>query len=164
MIQSFCGNREFNRIAFQVRNLWGQENDGVYHIQLLDEKRDCLQEFEICAKNYGDYDFVRLETDVTSELNKNYYLRIAKVSGSETSGLVFLSYHTGNYDAYSYGELQNGEKLQDLCFSLYMTKNNPYCKKPVFGFVAITILFVEGAILILYYLMEVRGWERRKRE
>ena len=164
VVQSFWGNREFNRIAFQVRNLWGQENDGVYHIQLLDEQQECLQEYEIYARNYGDYDFVRLETNVTSELNEKYYLRIAKVSGSETNGLVFLSYHTGNYDAYSYGEVQNGEKFQDLCFSLYMTKNAPYCKKWVFGFGAFTIIFVEIAIFILYYLMCIRGWKPRKNE
>ena len=151
LLQSFYGNREFNRIAFQVRNLLGQENDGTYQIQLLNEKMESLKDFEICAKDYGDYDFVRLESDTISGEGQKYFLKVSKKLGSETGNLVFLSYHTGNYDAYSYGELVGGKKFQDLCFSVYMTKNEPYCGIVLFGLVLGIILLVEVCIQIMYY-------------
>lgn len=146
LIQSFYGNRPFNRLSFQVRNTLSEENDGVYQVQLLNEKMECVQEFSIQAKDYGDYDFVRLEVEQTDHIEQKYYVKIFKTAGSENCNLVFLSYHTGNYDAYTYGELKNGEKLQDLCFSVYMTKEEPYCKKVNFVLMLGAILLLESVI------------------
>ena len=156
LLQSFYGNREFNRMAFQVRNLVGAENDGVYEIQLLNENMECLRGFEIYAKDYGDYDFVRLEMDVLKGNGQKFFLKISKTAGSDQGNLVFLSYHTGNYDAYSYGELCEGKKLQDLCFSVYMTKNEPYCGTVGFVVVLTFIILVESGIQILLYYFSVR--------
>ena len=164
LLQSFYGNREFNRIAFQVRNLVGPENDGVYQVQVLNEKKECLEVFEVYAKNYGDYDFVRLEMDAIKGNGQRYFLKVSKTKGSEMGNLVFLSYHTSNYDAYSYGELLENERLRDLCFSVYMTKLEPYCRKGVFVFCLGLILLVESVIFILYYAWIVKGIlpDRRK--
>lgn len=151
LIQSFYGNRPFNRLSFQVRNTLFAENDGVYQVQLLDENMECLQEFSIHAKDYGDYDFVRLEVDDIAYAKQKYYIKILKTEGSENCNLVFLSYRTGNYDAYTYGELQNGENLQDLCFSVYMTKEEPYCGKVVFG-------IMLGMILLAEILIQISSW------
>lgn len=150
ILQSFYGNRPFNRLAFQVRNRLYEENDGVYRIELLDEAMTCLQSFGIEAKDYGDYDFIRLEVDEVKHPAQRYYVRIVKVAGSPRCNLVFLSYHTGNYDAYSYGELTGGASLQDLCFSVYMTKEEPYCSKKAFIAVFAILLSLEAAIQICF--------------
>lgn len=143
IVQSFYGNRSFNRLSFQVRNVLHEHNDGIYQVELLNEKKECLHTFEIKAKDYGDYDFIRLSVEEREGTGEKYYIRIYKTSGNSQSNLVFLSYRTGNYDAYSYGELEDGENLQDLCFSVYMTKENPYISKVGFGVVLFSVLLLE---------------------
>ncbi|MBR1691718.1 MAG: glycosyltransferase family 39 protein [Lachnospiraceae bacterium] len=149
-IQSFYVNRNFNRLSFQVRNMLYEQNDAVYRIELLDFAKSPVQSFEIQASDYGDYDFVRLEVENPEQPQKpaTYYIRIYKAAGSADCNLVFLSYKTGNYDAYSYGQLENGEALQDLCFSVYETQERPYMTKKQFGILLVISLFAAAAVQI----------------
>jgi len=149
-VQSFYVNRDFNHLAFQVRNLLYEQNDARYRIELLNAKQICVQTYEINAGDYGDYDFIRLDVNGMEGIADadTYYVRIRKIAGKEDSNMVFLSYKTGNYDAYTYGKLMTGDPSQDLCFSAYHTKENPYLTKLQFGILLGISLSVIVAIQI----------------
>ncbi|MBO6015151.1 MAG: hypothetical protein J6P60_01015, partial [Lachnospiraceae bacterium] len=151
--QTFYVNRPFNHLSFQVRNLMGESNDAVYEITLLDPQDRPLQTDRIRAGDYGDYDFVRLVVEGMEELKNPdiYTVRILKISGEADQNLVFLSYKTGNYDAYSPGRLINGQQLQDLCFSAYETKEEPYMT--VLGFVICSMISLAVAVVIQICLL-----------
>lgn len=155
--QSFYGNRAFSRISFQVRNLAGETNDAQYQITLLKEDGTVAETFEVNAADYGDYDFVRLTCqEIKNETPCNYLLKICKTAGSEANNLVFLSYKTGNYDAYSYGELKEYENNRDLCFSVYESRKQPYVSKTVFiALVMLLLLLAAVAQIYLHHCQKV---------
>lgn len=156
--QSFYVNRGFNHMSFGVRNRIGEQNDAVYQICLYDPQKKCVGKYEIQASAYGDYDFARIEVEGMEQADHpgTYEIRIEKTGGSAASNLVFLSYRTGNYDAYSYGALLSGEPLSDLCFSAYETKEEPYMERGRFFCVFAVILAVTAAIQIClrYWLLK----------
>lgn len=147
--QSFYGNRAFNRISFQIRNLVGETNDAKYQIMILKQDGTEVEAFEINASDYGDYDFIRLTCkEMRNETPDRYLLKICKTAGHKDNHLVFLSYRTGNYDAYSYGKLKEYENNRDLSFSVYENKKQPYVSKIVFFIVTILLLLLVAVAQI----------------
>lgn len=148
--QTFYVNRGFNRMAFWVRNLSGVQNDAYYLIRLFDSMGQSVGEYEIIASVFGDYDIIRVDVEGMEHISKPEIcqVRIEKRKGRPECNLVFLSYRTGNYDAYTYGRLLTGEPLWDLCFSAYETKEEPYMTTWQLGAACIVILFLTAAIQI----------------
>lgn len=148
-VQTFVGDKEFNRLGVQVKNQAGADNKSSYHIALLDGEKKVVAEETVLAADFSGYSFITLsfETVDGRENEGFYYVVIEKVSGSKEEGLAFLTYNTGNYDAYQRGSmeiyeslsvedfvnisetqqtLQNGENLRDLAFCVYHQKEAPY--------------------------------------
>lgn len=141
-VQTFQGDKNFNRLGIQVKNQLGERNGSCYRILLLDGEKELVAEQKIEAGKIVGYQFVTLSFD-TIDGRKNddfYYVVIEKVKGSSEEGLTFLSYNTGNYDAYRNGSLliyknmeveqfrteENAKKavseqnqFQDLAFCVY---------------------------------------------
>lgn len=152
-VQTFMGDKCFNRLGIQVKNQLGESNSATYHVMLLDDKKKILAEQEIRGGEITGYQFVTLSFDPIDGGNAEgcFYVIVEKTGGSSGEGLTFLSYQTGNYDAYKKGELiiyrgMNGrefmeestEALQgeraesesplfrDLAFCVYQQEEAPY--------------------------------------
>lgn len=148
-VQSFVGDKDFNRLGIQVRNQLGESNTGIYHIALLDSQKRVLAEEQICGAEISGYEFITLSFDTINGKKQDgyYHVVIEKTGGSKEDGLTFLSYNTGNYDACLQGMLEiyegistenfintekeamkkeNNENLRDLAFCVYNQKKAPY--------------------------------------
>lgn len=142
-IQSFLAYKSFNSIAVRVRNVSGEENNSVYKISLLNEDYEEVATMEAEARECAAFDFIRMRfDDINVNKEEYYYIRIEKIAGRKRHGLTFLTYNTGNYDAYRYGSfLQRKKKadtgvpdesdfqkeaMRDLSFSVYDRKEAPY--------------------------------------
>lgn len=135
-LQSFIAYKKFNAIGIQVLNLSGDDNDSIYKISLLNQDKKVLVWKEAEARKCVAYDFIRMEFDTIDKSKKEkYYIRIEKVAGSKGQGLTFLTYNTGNYDAYCYGNLFitipetkefQMETMRDLSFCVYEKRETPY--------------------------------------
>ncbi|MBD5544018.1 MAG: hypothetical protein HDR01_07250 [Lachnospiraceae bacterium] len=146
-IQSFQGDKKFNRLGIQVKNESGESNSAVYHVMLLDDKKKVLAEQNIQGGEISGYQFVTLSFDEVDGKSGEgcYYVVVEKTEGKKEDGLTFLSYDTGNYDAYRKGTLivRNGmsgndflqekaeveetsSNLRDLAFCVYQQEEAPY--------------------------------------
>lgn len=106
-VQTFVGDKCFNRLGIQVKNQLGESNSAVYHVMLLDDKKKILVEQEIYGSGILGYQFATLSFDTVDGRDAEgcFYVVVEKTGGNREDGLTFLSYHTGNYDAYKKGEL-----------------------------------------------------------
>lgn len=144
-VQTFMGDKNFNRLGIQVKNELGEGNSGIYRVRLLDHEKKVLAEQEIKSSEISGYQFVTLSFDTLdgSGAEGCYYVMIEKTGGKKGEGLTFLSYDTGNYDAYRKGSLtiyskMTGEEfmkekaeakasgLRDLAFCVYEQEEAPY--------------------------------------
>lgn len=152
-VQTFMGDKCFNRLGIQVKNQLGESNSAAYHVMLLDDKKKILAKQEIRGGEITGYQFVTLSFDTIDGGNAEgcFYVIVEKTGGSSREGLTFLSYQTGNYDAYKRGELiiyrgmngrefmaesteaLQGEKAEaeaplfrDLAFCVYQQEEAPY--------------------------------------
>ena len=144
-VQTFIGDKNFNRLGIQVKNELGEGNSGIYRVRLLDHEKTVLAEQEIISSEISGYQFVTLSFPTLdgSRAKGCYYVMIEKTGGKKGEGLTFLSYDTGNYDAYRKGSLtirskMTGEEfmkekagvkasgLRDLAFCVYEQKEAPY--------------------------------------
>lgn len=147
-IQTFQGDKNFNRLGIQVKNELGEHNSADYRIMLLDDKKTVLAEQKIHGGEISGYQFITLAFDTVDGKSADgcYYVAIEKTGGNKEDGLTFLSYNTGNYDAYRKGRLHiyrgmTGEdfihekaeteeaiafELQDLAFCVYQQEEAPY--------------------------------------
>lgn len=150
-IQTFQGDKNFNRLGIQVKNEIGEHNSADYRIMLLDNDREVLTEQKVHGGEISGYQFVTLSFETVNGKNAEgcYYVAIEKIGGKQEDGLTFLSYNTGNYDAYQKGALliysgMTGEdfrlektgaqkaqasELRDLAFCVYQQEEAPYFGK-----------------------------------
>lgn len=116
--QTFQSTGLFDHVAIQARNPLGRENDSIYSIELRDDEDRLCDSFIVNSADIIDFAFVRL--NLTQPLGEGgYKLILQKVSG--TDDLIWLYYDTGNYDAYTGGELTGFPiygKL-DMTFKIY---------------------------------------------
>lgn len=149
-VQSFVGDKLFNRLGVQVKNLAGDSNQSRYTISLWDSENNVVTKKTVSAADISGYDFITLTFDaVDGTREENYFIVIEKAGGNENAGLAFLSYNTGNYDAYRDGSLKLYEKnsfkkkwtsgnwterteekenVRDLAFCVYYQEEKPYLK------------------------------------
>lgn len=152
-VQTFMGDKCFNRLGIQVKNQLGESNSATYHVMLLDDKKKILAEQEIRGGEITGYQFATLSFDTIDGGNAEgcFYVIVEKTGGSSGEGLTFLSYQTGNYDAYKKGgliiyrgmngrefmaestEALQGERAEseaplfrDLAFCVYQQEEAPY--------------------------------------
>lgn len=147
-IQTFQGDKEFNRLGVQVKNELGEQNSAVYRIMLLDDEKKILADEKIHGGEISGYQFVTLSFATVDGKSAEgyYYVVIEKTGGDRADGLTFLSYNTGNYDAYQKGSLRiyngitgeefiheksGGQKdktfeFQDLAFCVYQQEEASY--------------------------------------
>ncbi|MBQ7066972.1 MAG: hypothetical protein IJN92_09135 [Lachnospiraceae bacterium] len=148
-VQTFVGDKEFNRLGVQVKNQSGPDNQSNYHIVLLDSEKRLVAEETVLAADISGYGFITLSFDTIDgrENEGCYYVVVEKAGGRAEEGLAFLSYNTGNYDAYQKGNMQvyenisieefavsgnnleesdNIDNLRDLAFCVYNQKEAPY--------------------------------------
>lgn len=116
--QTFKSDGLFNCVAIQARNPLGKLNDSTYSIELVEENGEKRVSFIINSSDVGDYAFVRLPMEQPMKKG-DYKLTLKKISG--TNDLIWLYYDTGNYDAYTKGELTGFpiNSTMDLTFKVY---------------------------------------------
>lgn len=115
LTQTFTADMPFDEIYLQAENVKGDANDSVYRIRLLDENNNLISTTDLNGSRVISYGLTKL--DMHSDADRGRYrLSIQKISGNDT--LSFLYYDTGNYDAYSDGELTGLKNAMkpDLCF------------------------------------------------
>lgn len=119
--QTFKSSGIFDEIAIQARNPLGELNDSIYTIELKNDKGEVCDSFRINSSEIIDYEFVRLSLDHPMEKG-DYALTISKQSGN--ADIIWLYYDTGNYDAYTDGELTGFpvDSTMDLTFKVYYGK------------------------------------------
>ncbi len=147
-IQTFQGDKKFNRLGVQVKNELGEQNSAVYRVMLLDDEKKVVADETIHGGEISGYQFVTLSFPTVDGKSAEgcYYVAIEKTGGKKEDGLTFLSYNTGNYDAYQKGSLriysgmtgedfireksgtqeENTFELQDLAFCVYKQEEGPY--------------------------------------
>ncbi len=147
-IQTFQGDKKFNRLGIQVKNEMGEQNSAVYRVMLLDDEKKPVADEKIHGGDISGYQFVTLSFATVDGKSAEgcYYVVIEKTGGKKEDGLTFLSYNTGNYDAYQKGSLRiysgmTGEdfihgksgtqeekafEFRDLAFGVYEQEQAPY--------------------------------------
>lgn len=148
-VQSFYVDKKFNRLSFQLKNPYGIENDASYWCGLQNESGEIVAGKDIFGRQYKDYDFVVLPFTEEFEVGKTYRLIIQKTNTADEN-LVFLTYDTGNIDAYRKGTLSVNDKvdaMRDLTFNVYYEYDQPYTGNVEYGLVIVLFIFA-GCIFI----------------
>lgn len=120
--QTFRTKHPFDHIAVKIFNPFGEQNQAVYHFELLASDGSCLhaQDFSVSAIPDKDYCYFEMVSVVPAQMEA-YTIRITPVYTSSKDYVTFAYYHTQHYDIYADGAMTglNSDARSDLTFLVF---------------------------------------------
>ena len=156
LTQTFVANQPFNRVAVRVKNVNADKKDSQYQITVTDEDGICYMNRTVTGQDVFDYDYfyLGLDTEAAPTQATRYSITITCIQGTAGNSVAFLSYDTGNHDAYVPGALyRNGEEQEkaDLNFMVYRSYEDVWMRPVAWAGICILLLAVEVWILLILW-------------
>lgn len=154
LTQTFVADQPFNRVAVRVKNVNADQKDSQYQITVADEYGICYMNRTVTGQDVFDYDYfyLGLDTEAAPTQTTCYSITITCIQGTADNSVAFLSYNTGNHDAYVSGALyKNGEEQEkaDLNFMVYRSYEDVWMRPVAWAGICILLLAVEVGILLV---------------